>query len=240
MTEQINLNRIADACEEIAKKGGSGGGDTVSITPTLEEGTKIADFKINNQEGSLYAPQGGGGGGSATDRLLAEVVIPANTSSEGTDELFASLCSAVANMSAEEFKLSKLTFETTDSNNLHDLYELNPELYEFSDEDGNFIYTMYSLTSALPLEVDSWGINIGGDPADDTHVQVDFIINEMLTDSDTHAVTAQSRQYGTGNGETLDGTIFENYGIAQFTFKLTTLAPATDDSSEDDQNNGVS
>lgn len=72
MTEQLALNRIADACEEIAKKGGGGGGggDTVEITPTLTEGTKIADYKINNQEGSLYAPEGGSGGGAGSTALL--------------------------------------------------------------------------------------------------------------------------------------------------------------------------
>jgi hypothetical protein len=43
---------------------GGGGGSTVTITPTLSTGTKIADFSIDGQNGELYAPQGGGGGGS--------------------------------------------------------------------------------------------------------------------------------------------------------------------------------
>lgn len=43
---------------------GSGGGSTVTITPTLSSGTKIADFSINGNTGELYAPSGGGGGGS--------------------------------------------------------------------------------------------------------------------------------------------------------------------------------
>ena len=33
-----------------------GGGSDVTITPTLTEGTKIADFTIDDTEGSLYAP----------------------------------------------------------------------------------------------------------------------------------------------------------------------------------------
>ena len=36
--------------------GGGGGGSEVSITPVLTEGTKIADYNIDQEEGSLYAP----------------------------------------------------------------------------------------------------------------------------------------------------------------------------------------
>lgn len=43
---------------------GGGGGSTVSITPTLSSGTKIADYSINGVGGELYAPNGGGGGQS--------------------------------------------------------------------------------------------------------------------------------------------------------------------------------
>ena len=42
--------------------GGGGGGSNVSITPTLQSGTKIADFEIDGVSGALYAPSGGGGG----------------------------------------------------------------------------------------------------------------------------------------------------------------------------------
>lgn len=40
-------------------EGGGGGGSTVIITPTLSEGTKIADFEIDGESGELYAPSGG-------------------------------------------------------------------------------------------------------------------------------------------------------------------------------------
>lgn len=43
--------------------GGGGGGSTVTITPTLSSGTKIADYSIDGVSDSLYAPSGGGGGG---------------------------------------------------------------------------------------------------------------------------------------------------------------------------------
>lgn len=36
--------------------GGGGGGSDVTITPTLESGTKIADYTINDIPGVLYAP----------------------------------------------------------------------------------------------------------------------------------------------------------------------------------------
>ena len=41
---------------------GGGGGSTVTITPTLSSGTKIADYSIDGVSNSLYAPSGGGGG----------------------------------------------------------------------------------------------------------------------------------------------------------------------------------
>ena len=38
--------------------GGGGGGSDVTITPTLQSGTKIADYEIDGDEGALYAPKG--------------------------------------------------------------------------------------------------------------------------------------------------------------------------------------
>ena len=52
---------------------GGGGGSTVSITPTLQSGTKIADFEIDDVPGVLYAPSGGGGSGhtySTTEQVV--------------------------------------------------------------------------------------------------------------------------------------------------------------------------
>ena len=46
---------------------GGGSGSTVSITPSLSTGTKIADFEIDGTSGELYAPNGGGGGGNVID-----------------------------------------------------------------------------------------------------------------------------------------------------------------------------
>ena len=39
--------------------GGGGGGSEVTITPVLTEGTKIADYSIDSESGSLYAPDAG-------------------------------------------------------------------------------------------------------------------------------------------------------------------------------------
>lgn len=35
---------------------GAGGGSTVTITPTLDDGVKVADFTIGEDSGSIYAP----------------------------------------------------------------------------------------------------------------------------------------------------------------------------------------
>lgn len=76
---------------------GGGGGSSVTITPTLSSGTKIADYSIDGVNNSLYAPSGGGGGssinystteqivGSYMGETLYEIVIdnlsvPSNTS----------------------------------------------------------------------------------------------------------------------------------------------------------------
>lgn len=52
--------------DKVYGAGGSGGGSTVTITPTISTGTKIADFEIDGTAGELYAPTGGGGGYSRT------------------------------------------------------------------------------------------------------------------------------------------------------------------------------
>ncbi len=52
--------------------GGGGGGSTVSITPTLQSGTKIADYEIDGDAGELYAPAGGGGSANIWTGTAAE------------------------------------------------------------------------------------------------------------------------------------------------------------------------
>lgn len=55
--------------------GGGGGGSDVEITPTLQSGTKIADFEIDGVSGALYAPSGGGGGSDSHDYDNTEKVV---------------------------------------------------------------------------------------------------------------------------------------------------------------------
>lgn len=57
---------------------GGGAGSIVSITPVLTEGTKIADFEIDGDEGSLYAPAGGGGGSIVCKRGTQNFTLGAN------------------------------------------------------------------------------------------------------------------------------------------------------------------
>lgn len=41
---------------DISYSGGGGGGSDVDITPTIQSGTKIADFEVDGVSGELYAP----------------------------------------------------------------------------------------------------------------------------------------------------------------------------------------
>jgi len=58
---------------------GAGGGSDVEITPTLQSGTKIADFEIDGVQGELYAPNGGGAFIDTNRVIQASTNIPANT-----------------------------------------------------------------------------------------------------------------------------------------------------------------
>lgn len=64
-----------------ANESGGGGGSTVTITPTLSTGTKIADYSIDGSTGALYAPNGGGG--SSTLSGLSDVTITSPTDGQG-------------------------------------------------------------------------------------------------------------------------------------------------------------
>jgi hypothetical protein len=57
---------------------GGGGGSTVTITPTLATGTKIADFSIDGVSDSLYAPTGGGGASDLDDLTDVTITSPTN------------------------------------------------------------------------------------------------------------------------------------------------------------------
>lgn len=55
------MGKIMHGGIEYSGGGSGGGGSTVTITPTISTGTKIADYSIDGTSGELYAPQGGGG-----------------------------------------------------------------------------------------------------------------------------------------------------------------------------------
>jgi len=54
----VTANKVLRADGSWVAQSG-GGGSTVTITPTLSEGIKIADFEIDGNSGALYAPSGG-------------------------------------------------------------------------------------------------------------------------------------------------------------------------------------
>lgn len=63
LVSDVNLKRARVETEEgdAIRVTGINCGDRVTIVPTVTEGTKIADFTINNVDGELYAPKGGVG-----------------------------------------------------------------------------------------------------------------------------------------------------------------------------------
>ena len=64
--------------------GSGSGGSTVSITPTLSTGTKIADFEIDGESGELYAPTGGGGSANIWTGTMAEYEAQASQIADDT------------------------------------------------------------------------------------------------------------------------------------------------------------
>lgn len=64
---------------EILKRKSGGGGSTVTITPELESGVKIADYTIGSTEGSLYAPE-------QTSNYTEEIIYTNASGVGGTDQ----------------------------------------------------------------------------------------------------------------------------------------------------------
>ena len=60
-TGEMMVQAVNDRVYQVSFKQAGGGGSNVSITPTLSEGMKIADYSIDGEPGELYAPEGGGG-----------------------------------------------------------------------------------------------------------------------------------------------------------------------------------
>lgn len=93
---------LTGAINEINAKP-SGGGDTVTITPALQSGTKVADYSINGVAGSLYAPTGGGGGTVAYQQTFA--------SATPIDDVGIAVVQALNQYTAEQLMGAKVLFE---------------------------------------------------------------------------------------------------------------------------------
>ena len=81
---------IDDLKKQIAA---GGGGDSVTITPALESGVKVADYTIGETEGSLYAPDLPAFAnsvsiktGTLNGKNLYRVFIPINSAVSGISE----------------------------------------------------------------------------------------------------------------------------------------------------------
>lgn len=111
---------------------GGGGGSSVTITPTLSSGTKIADYSIDGVSGSLYAPSGGGGGGSHTYSTTEQIV---GTWIDGSDVYEKTI--SISNVS-----LSSGSYETVDTiTGLDTIISCNGYVVE-----GNLKYTLNDIT----------------------------------------------------------------------------------------------
>ena len=73
------IDELAGDIEILRKKVNNAGGDTVTITPALESGTKIADYTIGENEGSLFAP-------TQTSEYIEEVLYTNASGVGGTDQ----------------------------------------------------------------------------------------------------------------------------------------------------------
>lgn len=96
--------------------GGGGGGTNVTITPTLEAGTKIADYTIDSTSGSLYAPTPEG----LTAQLpldISDNVISIDLSAYDTSEEIAAIYATQASVNTQllaDRQYEDLTFQRID------------------------------------------------------------------------------------------------------------------------------
>lgn len=65
LIDAFNLNDLEDRIERAVNSK-----STVTVTPTVTEGTKIADITVNSTTTSLFASGGGGGTGAAENAIL--------------------------------------------------------------------------------------------------------------------------------------------------------------------------
>lgn len=127
--------------------GGGGGGSDVEITPTLQSGTKIADFEIDGVEGALYAPSGGGGGGGSSQTIADVLWSGAETPTYPTTY------TATLSHSYSDYDLIVFDGIETDSDyqmqyvlNVNDIIE--DEVYiQNGDGDSGFVITFLDDTS---------------------------------------------------------------------------------------------
>ena len=111
--EKLNPDKVF-YIKDAGGGGGGGGGSTVVITPTLSEGTKIADYSIDGTAGELYAPTGGGAGYTRTELFKAS---DANAVWDGTNGI--TLSDGIENYDDIEIILGFTNASTDKARNAH-------------------------------------------------------------------------------------------------------------------------
>lgn len=128
--------------------GGGGGGSDVEITPTLQSGTKIADFEIDGVSGALYAPSGGGGGGGGSSQNIADVLW-----SGAETPTYPTTYTATLTHSYSDYDFIVFDGTETDDSyqmqyvlNVSDIVE-NEKYVQAGDENSGFVITFLDDTS---------------------------------------------------------------------------------------------
>lgn len=128
--------------------GGGGGGSDVEITPTLQSGTKIADFEIDGVSGALYAPSGGGGGSS---------------------EIYDNTEKVVGTWFGETLYEKTVTFTAPSGNGNHTIMDLSgwnmSKLIDIESNGSyqNYLYTFPTRTAFLAVEQGVLKMNVADD-----------------------------------------------------------------------------
>lgn len=112
---------LTGAINEINAKP-SGGGDTVTITPALQSGTKVADYSINGVAGSLYAPTGGSG---------ATKIFEQTYTSETVDNISTALYNVLNQHTASELINAKLVITHGTVTEFYRLESMSSGIYFF-------------------------------------------------------------------------------------------------------------
>lgn len=109
-------------------KGGGSGGSTVTITPTLTEGEKIADYTIDDTSGELFAPSGSG-----TRKYGVPVTVFSDytTNQQNAGDISGSGTISGSNLSIKHIEFL-FAYRSNSDTNIHRMLPSNKLKYDYS------------------------------------------------------------------------------------------------------------